>query len=88
MPNTRGDAASADSHQLTNTLVQGFALELKEIIEEGETAGPDTITEQRLRFAILGGLAVYCCCFVVGFDNELLQECTRIRKPLHNNARI
>jgi hypothetical protein len=48
MPNTRGDAASADSHQLTNTLVQGFALELKEIIEEGETAGSDAIAERRL----------------------------------------
>lgn len=55
----RGDVDSAESHQLTNKLVRGHALEWKEIVTEAnENAGPDTIAERVLRFAMLGGLTI------------------------------
>lgn len=43
-----------------NARVEDFALEMKDVVvEANETAGLDTIAEPGLRFAMLGGLAVY-----------------------------
>jgi len=84
---SRGDVASGDSHQLTDALIQAHVLEWKAIIEAEETAGPDTTTKRGLRFAMLGGLTVYYRCYAVGVD-DLLQECIKIRKRLHNSAEI
>ena len=54
-----GDVISAESHQLTNRLLRGHALEWKEIVTEAnESAGPDTIAERVLRFAMLRGLTI------------------------------